>query len=197
MSKDYGMERWLENVSKLEYPAELLLIDNSPNLSYVEKVKKYCKKYGARNYEIKHLDFDKKASVDMKIEYSQETIRQYVLAGNYDAWFSWECDQIIPTDALNNLVNIMVEGDYMMVVHDSKSRLDPEITNTNMGITLIRRDCLLKNYFLPERNGKISLNSKDFYNIHDPTVFKKRVLESGGNYSEVFGIIKPIYHLNG
>jgi len=43
--KDYCMERWLKNVSKMEYPADLLLVDNSPGLTYVEQVKDYCKKY--------------------------------------------------------------------------------------------------------------------------------------------------------
>ena len=37
--KDYCMERWLKNVSKMEYPADLLLVDNSPGLTYVEQVK--------------------------------------------------------------------------------------------------------------------------------------------------------------
>src|SRR3989344_4069835 len=97
ISKDYCMERWLENVSQLTYPADLFLVDNSPGLGYVEKVKGYCTKYKIMNYKIEHLEINQKLGPDIRIEVSQETIRHYVLTHNYDAWFSWECDQIIPT----------------------------------------------------------------------------------------------------
>ena len=39
----------------------------------------------------------------------------------------------------------------------------------------------------------VSLDPKDAYNIHE-NVFKKRVLASGGNYLELYGVIKPIRH---
>jgi len=192
--KDYSMQRWLENVSRLKYPADLLMVDNSPGTDYVKKVKGYCKKIGLK-HKIKYLEFDQNLSVDIKIEASQETVRQYVLANDYDAWFSWECDQLIPNNALDRLVQMMNSGDYMVVFHNSWARWDPTILNTNMGCTLIRRECLEKNWFLPTKAGKISLGPADGYNINDPTVYKRRILESGGNYVEVYGKIKPIKHL--
>ena len=195
--KDYAMERWLENISKLQYPTDLLMVDNSPGTSYVEKLRGYCAKYSFKNYRIKHFDIDQELGLDIRIERSQEMIRQYLLTHAYDAWFSWECDQIIPTDALGKLADIMKIGNFMMVIHNSQARWDPSIANTNMGITLIKRECLEKNWFLPKRGGKISSNVSDSYDVNDPTVFKKRVLKSGGNYIEVFGVIEPIYHLNG
>ena len=195
ISKDYSMERWLENVSKLKYPADFFMVDNSPGLDYVEKVKGYCKKYGIKNFKIDHFEIDQNLGPDIRIERSQEIIRQEILSKNYDAWFSWECDQIIPTNALNKLVRLMKAGDFMMVVHNSGARWDPNIHNTNMGVTLIKRECLEKNWFLPKKNGRISFDVSDSYNVHDP-IFKKRVLAKGGNYLEVFGVIKPIYHLD-
>src|SRR3989344_5200299 len=111
--KDYCMERWLENVAKLqkEFPADVLLMDNSPGFDYVEKVKGYCKKYGITNYKIDHIGINQNLNADTRrslgVEASQETIRQEVLSKGYDGWFSWECDQIIPTDALNKLVKLM------------------------------------------------------------------------------------------
>ena len=196
ISKDYAMERWLANVSKLDYRADLLLVDNSPGTEYIKKVKRYCRKYRITNYKIEHLEVDVKLGADIRIEASHETIRQYIFSQNYDAWFSWECDQIIPTNALDKLVEIMEAGGFMMVIHNSKARWDPTIVNTNMGITLIKREALKKNWFLPMREGRISLDPLDSYNVNDPTVFKRRILKSGGNYIEVFGIINPIYHLN-
>ena len=195
--KDYSIERWLKNVAALTSttPADLLLVDNSPGPDYVRKVKKYLSKYKIKNFIIKHLKFPSSISTDLRIEASQETVRQYVLKCRYDAWFSWECDQIIPTDALDKLVELMEKGRYQMVVVNSWARWDPTITNTNMGCTLINRRCLEKVRFLPIRKGKISLNSLDSYDIHDPQVIKKRVLKAGGNYIEIYGVIEPVYHL--
>ena len=54
--KDYAIERWLENVSKLEYPADLLMVDNSPGIEYMERAKGYCKRIGLKKYLIKHIE---------------------------------------------------------------------------------------------------------------------------------------------
>ena len=195
ISKDYAMERWLENISNLKYPVDLLMVDNSPGADYVKKVTSYCEKYGVKNYKIDHFEIDQSLGTDIRVERSQEIIRQYILSNDYDAWFSWECDQIIPIDALNTLAGLMESGNFMMVVHDSQARWDPSILNTNMGITLIKRECLKKNRFLPNQGGDISFDVSDSYNVNNP-IFKKRVLESGGNYLEAYGVIKPIYHLS-
>ena len=195
--KDYAMERWVKNVANLQRlsPSDLLLVDNSPTKNYCEKVKKYCDKIGITNYKIQHVDFKKNASTDLRIEYCQEVIRQYCLFNNYDAWFSWECDQIIPTDTLGKLIQMMKSGNYSMVIANSWARWDGATLNTNMGVTLINLSCLKKNWFLPSREGKISLDPKDTYDINTYE-YKKRVLASKQRYIEVFGIIKPIYHLN-
>lgn len=193
--KDYCMERWLANVSKLEYPADLLMVDNSPGTDYMERVRAYCVKCGIKNYTIEHLEIGEKLGIDMRIEASQEIIRQYILSYDYDAWFSWECDQIIPTNALDKLIKIMKMGNFNMVVHNSWARWDTTIVNANMGVTLIRRECLEKNWFLPKKNGKISLDLSDGYDVNE-AMFKKRVLRSEDKYIEVYGVIKPIYHLN-
>ena len=193
--KDYSMERWLQNVSKLEYPADLLIMDNSSGLDYVEKVKGYCAKYGIKNYKIEHLEISQKLEPDIRIEISQEMIRQYVLSHDYDAWFSWECDQIIPTNALDKLIRIMKAGDFMMVLPNCWARLNPALPSTDMGCTLIKRECLEKNDFLPERKDGISFDVSDRY-MGMSMMFKERVLRDGGNCVEVYGIIDPIYHLD-
>lgn len=196
ISKDYAMERWIQNVSKNKYPVHLLLIDNSPDNKYIEKLEKYCNKYGIKNYQIKHIKFDQNMGAHIRIEASQEIIRQYVLSHDYDAWFSWECDQIIPANTLDKLIKMMKSGNYSMVAANSWARWDPAILNTNMGCTLISRECLEKFRFLPTKKRRISLNPSDAYNIHDPSVIKNRILKSGGNYIEVFGAIKPVFHLD-
>lgn len=198
--KDYALPKWLENVSRLEYPADLLLVDNSPGLDYVAKVKAYCQKYGITNFRIEHFEIkqphlDSHKLRSLNVEVAQEVIRRDALKQNYDAWFSWECDQIIPPDALNQLVGLMNTGHYLMVVANSWARTIPDEFNTNMGVTLISKQALNQSWFLPNQDGDTSLDLSASYNV-DETMFKKRLLQSGGNYVEVYGVIKPIYHLD-
>lgn len=190
--KDYAMEKWLKNVARVQKktPADLLLVDNSPNLDYAKIVEGYCAKYGLNNYKVTHIDFEQGMSDterEKRIEMAQETIRHEVLSNNYDAWFSWECDQIIPPNALAKLIGL-IESGIMIVVHNSWMRQSPNDMNFDMGCTLVSRECLKKFGFLPE-DGSDSWLGED-------TIYAKRVLKRGGNYITVFGLIDPVYHLD-
>ena len=183
--KDYSMEKWLENVARLQrqYLADLLMVDNSPGLDYVEKVKGYCAKYGLENYTIKHIEVHQANGADERIGRSREVIRQEILTHNYDAWFSWECDQVIPPDALNKLIQLMGEGNFMMVCHNSWAREIPGEPNNAFGCTLVSRAPLEKYGFLLEYpNMPNSWHGGE-------TWFKKQILKGGGNYIEVAGVI--------
>ena len=190
--KDYCMEKWLKNVARLQAksPADLLLVDNSPGLDYVEKVKGYCKKYKVRNYKIEHLEINQYQPVGERIGRSREIIRQEILTSDYDSWFSWESDQIIPTDTLIKLVKIMEAGNYMMIHPNSWGRELPAEPEAGFGVCLISMASLQKYGFLIEYPDMPPC-------WHDgESAFKNRVLKGGGNYIEVFGLIKPIHHLN-
>ena len=190
--KDYCMERWLQNVSKLQNvsPAHLLLVDNSPDLSYVEKVKGYCKKFGITDFEIVHIDVHQENGIDERIGRSREVIRQYILKNDYDVWFSWESDQIIPTDTLNILIKVMRAGNYSMIHPNAWSRENPSEPEANFGVCLINRDVLEKYGFL-----LVYPDMPDCW--HGGEVwFKKQVIKGGGSFIEIYGIITPILHLN-
>ena len=191
--KDYCMEQWLQNVSKIKYPAHLLLVDNSPGLGYVKKVKGYLAKYGIRNYHIKHIELPQEQKIFERVARSREIIRQEVLVQNYDAWFSWECDQIIPADALDILVKIINTGDFMMVNHNNWTRQTLNSPNFDFGVALIKREALEKHGFLLEFGTDPEM--PDSWEPGEDW-FRKRVLRGGGNYAEVDGLIKPVYHLN-
>jgi hypothetical protein len=195
--KDYSMERWLENVSGLEYPADFLMVDNSPGIEYMERVRGYCAKYGIKNYTLEHLEIDQQVGDCLRIDVSEEMIRQHLLSHDYDAWFSWECDQIIPTNALDKLVGMMEEGNFMMVNHNSWFRLSPGRFNTDMGCALIKRECMAleNNWFMPKRSGVISHSVADRWQDDDLWLWV-RILKSGGNFINVYGAIDPIYHLD-
>lgn len=193
--KDYAMEKWLQNVAQLQlkYPADLLLVDNSPGLEYVEQVKGYCAKYSIQNFHIKHLEFDPQMPADERISRSREEIRQYLLAHDYDAWFSWESDQIIPPDALTKLSQIMEKGKYMIIHPNSWDRVLPGEPDISFGVCLISREPLEKFGFLLEFGLEPGMrkawNNGDIW-------FKEQVLKDGGNYIEAYGLIRPILHLN-
>lgn len=191
--KDYSMERWLKNVASLRQvtPADFLMVDNSPDLSYVEKVKGYCKKLNITDYKIEHIDVWQPNGADERIGRSREVIRQEILKNNYDAWFSWESDQIIPNNTLEVLANIMKAGDYKMVNPNSSENEIKSELNANFGCCLIHRWGLEKHSFLLEDNPSM-------HNTwHAGEVwFKKQVLKDGGSYIEIYGVINPIYHLS-
>lgn len=196
ISKDYCMQRWIANVAKLQQhsPADLLLVDNSPSLTYVNKVKIYCQKYHLKKYKIIHLDLTQDPSalgIDIRIEQSQETIRRQVLLKGYDAWFSWECDQLIPTDALDKLVKLMQSGNFMIVAHNSGFKNGATGSNFDMGCTLISRQCLEKYSLSPPDNAQQTCDRWQ----GKPEKYKDRVASYGGSSVDVVGLIDPIYHL--
>ena len=192
--KDYAMEKWLENVSQLlrEYPTDFLMIDNSPGLGYMKKVRGYCAKHGVKNYKIKHLELPPEQDRDERIARSREIIRKEILSKNYDAWFSWENDVIIPTNTLDELVKLLCAGDFMMVNHNNWERRYPGQRNFDWGVALIRKEALEKYGFILELG-----TDPDMPDTWEPAEkwFKIRVLRGGDGFIEVDGLIKPIYHL--
>ncbi|MBI2049649.1 hypothetical protein HYT32_01965 [Candidatus Roizmanbacteria bacterium] len=192
--KDYCMERWLENVARLQSAssADLLLVDNSPGLDYMGKVKGYCAKYGMTSYKIKHLEIPQEQKMFERVARCREVIRQYLLSKRYDAWFSWECDQIIPINALDKLVRLMNTGDFVMVSHNNWTREIPDLPNFDWGVALIKRQVLEKYSFILEFG-----TDPDMPDTWEPgeAWFRKRILRSGDSFLEADGVINPIHHL--
>ena len=191
--KDYSMERWLESVSKLEYPADLFLVDNSPNSDYIKKVEDYCRKYGLTNYKLTHIVTTSDTSIDERLAKSREAIRREVLRHNYDAWYSLECDVIVPPNALTKLVDLIT--DSWVVSHGYPARGNPEGFNTEFGTSLISRQALEKYSFLNGYGYCDPFRSNVRYE-GDVWFIKRITRNQEGKYINVNGIIKPIYHLS-
>lgn len=194
-SKDYAMARWLKNVASLtlEYPADLLLVDNSPSTDYIRKVKQYCTKHGVKNYHIIHLELPQEQDKYERIARSREVIRREVLSGGYDAWFCWECDLIIPNHALGKLVDIMRQGNYMLVNPNKWQREIPDTPNYDFGCALINKASLEKYGFILDFGTDPDMPHT--YELSEYW-FKTRISRDGGKFVEVDGIIDPIYHLD-
>jgi len=176
------------------------LVDNSPGLDYMKKVKEYCKKYGIKNYKIKHLEIpqglesDKSSDeqIHERIARSREIIRKEFLSKDYDLYFFWENDVIIPTNALSKLIKLMKAGDFMIVDHNCWINDNPNHVNFDYGIVLFNRECLEKYSWLPQF-GTDSEMPNNWY--ESELWFRKRIHKDGCNYTEVTGLIEPVYHL--
>ena len=191
--KDYAMERWLKSVSELDYPFDLLLVDNSENPGYVKKLHAYCKKYEITNYKLLHVDVDKDTILDERLAKSRELIRREVLDKNYGAWFSLECDVIAPPDALSKLVKLI--KDYWMVSHAYPTREIPNETHAQLGISLINRKALTALGFINGYGYVNPLSPKSWYGS-DVWFIRRIDTGNAGIHINVDGIIKPIYHLS-
>jgi hypothetical protein len=108
--KDYAIKRWLKSVSEIEVDKKdswrLLMVDNSQNKDWQERVKEYCREINFANYDLISLP-DMKDGENFEAErlaFSREKIRETLLEGNYDFWFSWESDIICPPDILKYLL---------------------------------------------------------------------------------------------
>lgn len=195
-AKDYSMERWLRNVKELrkQTPADFLMVDNTQGLDYAKKIQKHCTDLEIKDYELEHLDLPKSVEKHERITKSWEAIRKYVLNNGYDVWFTWECDQIIPKNALDVLAKHMQRGGYQLVHANTWAREIPGELNPNFGCALIARESLEKYSFLDAEN----MNIRNPGNPWDSAevFFKRRVLRGGGKYAELYGLISPIQHLD-
>jgi len=195
--KDYSFLRWVEAISKLDYPnIELFVIDNSPDTEYVE----YVKAKLPENFKstVIHIDVDKE-DPEERISYARELIRKKVIDEGFDWWFSWETDTIAPPNILKELLSF---GDrFKLIHHMSPSRRDPDVDQENQfGLSLVHRDWLEKFGFLLENNepagGKVDPLMPTTWHGVD-SWFNRRVLrESEGNFIELYGVVKPILHLD-
>ena len=145
------------------------------------------------NYKIKHLELSREQEKFERIARSREVIRQEILSGGYEAWFCWECDQIIPNNALGGLVDIMREGNYMLVNPNKWQREIPDKPNYDFGCALIKKESLEKYGFILDFGTDTEMPNT--YELSEDW-FKRRILRDGGRFAEVDGIIDPIYHLD-
>ena len=190
--KDYAMERWLKSVSELVHPHDLMMVDNSPDASYLEKVRGYCKKFGITDYKLARIGVDQGLCVDGKISYAREIIRQEILTKGYDAWCTLECDVIAPPNALDELVRLI--GDFVEVNHSYPCRQDPDRVDYAFGLSLVKREALEKYGFIGQY-GHCDPEAPDCWHGGE-SWFMRRVLMGGDKYINVFGIIGPVFHLS-
>ena len=118
ISKEYCLYEWLESIQKLTYPDyEILLVDNSANKAFSEKI---CSLGFNCLWEPPN---GREARVFMAD--SLEKCRVAFLNGNYDFFFSLECDIFPPLNIIERLMahNRTIAGTTFWTDHGYNCRL--------------------------------------------------------------------------
>lgn len=193
-AKDYVLEKWVANVKHLtkQTPADILLVDNSPTSKYVRKIESYCQKHRVKNFRIDYLKLPAEQKVFERVARCREAIRQEVLNRQYDAWFSWECDQLVPLNTLKDLLKMMSASDMDIVALNGWLRNIKDEPNFDFGVALINRRILEKYSFILQFGSNPQMPT-----TYEPSEmwFRRRVIAGGGKIMHIDGVITPIRHI--
>lgn len=127
--KSYCFEAWLDHLSKLTAPFDLLLVDNSEKNNFHKKIISR----GINCIYLKHKgrsQFDRMAA-------SLNIIRQHALTNGYDYWFSLETDIFPPVNIIEMLLTMKrtVSAGWYHIGHGASShpmiQLFEETANEN------------------------------------------------------------------
>ena len=121
--KEYALKEYAEAVKTLDYDNyDILLVDNSPDDIYLNKIKNL----GLNVIKGKYFE-----SAIKRIIISRNLLREYTIKNNYDYLFSLEQDVIPNKDALTKLISHnkeIVSGIYFVHnIIDGKRMLIPQI----------------------------------------------------------------------
>jgi hypothetical protein len=101
--KEYIIYEWLEYLKKLETEFDILLVDNSHTIDFSIKITRL-------GYKVIRVEpFKNDPNKNKTMAKCMEIIRLYALAGNYDYFFSLECDVFPPVHIINTLYKTKLE----------------------------------------------------------------------------------------
>ena len=183
--KDYCFAEWLEHLKQFEKIADVFFVDNSIGLDYKAKVESLS------SYETAHIDLDATKVDDERISYAREIIRQRVIDGGYDYWFSLESDLFVPANTLDELLRF---GDEFHAVHHSyPSRYNAYDIQTGFGCSLIKRETLEKFGFLLQF-GEIDDKMPNCWHGNEAW-FNYRIMRNGWKFCDLHGVVQGIKHI--
>lgn len=105
--KKYCQEDWLNHISKLTYPVDILIIDNSKlmNDNFIELTKTANRLLKKNNNNVM-VWYEKPVSrLKDTITNCCERIRKFAIAKKYDYWFSLESDVFPPFNIIEHLLS--------------------------------------------------------------------------------------------
>jgi hypothetical protein len=186
--KEYSIREWLNSVSKLKGDWFLFMVDNSDTVDFSERVHRYCYEIGLKNYELIHLEGMGGRESEERLSYSREEIRNRL--DDYDYWLSWECDIVLPPDALNILLTFMDGFDNVNHGYPDREKSSMEVGG--VGCSLFKKEILKDFTFL---NGYAFCDPDDKQNYYSGDCWLITWLLRGGfKMAELHNILK-IRHL--
>lgn len=101
--KAYTLDAWLQHINRFSYPNyHIYLVDNSADRSHSRELQ-------ARGYRCGYVTPYEKRAPEFVAE-SQNELRRYFLAGEYDHFFSLECDNFPPLNIIELLLSYKVDN---------------------------------------------------------------------------------------
>lgn len=127
--KEYAFQEWIDNVKNLSYPNyDVLVVDNSPDDSYV-------KKWGDK-IPMEHIETNENDLWTLKICKSMQRIKERFLEGGYEYWMNIEADNIPPKDVIENMIKFKADW----VSHCYPVRPDSETLEQGIGCSLLSKN---------------------------------------------------------
>ena len=157
--KGYCIYEWLDSVKALEHQCDVLLVDNSDTEDFVDRVAEHCERIKL-DIRILHLDNMRGKEVLERIALSHKRIQEKVLEGGYDYWFSLECDNIVPANALHILLTEIEGIEVVRHFYPEKTRKHIEVDG--IGCALFKRK-ILEDFKLGEYGTCDSLEPQRAY----------------------------------
>ena len=115
--KAYCLKEYLEGVKNINYSVDFVLVDNSENDEYYNKLKDL----GVKVIKGKYFE-----NARDRVIYSRNILRKYCLDNNYDYFLSLEQDVVPPKDVIEKLLKHekdIVCGLYFYLGDDDKTLL--------------------------------------------------------------------------
>ena len=190
--KAYCEDKWLEAIGNFNHPyvKELFLVDNSPDLTYIEHLMPLIPKHFKASYI--HIELPQ-TDPEERVAMCRVEIVKKMVADNYDWWFSWETDTIAPPDILDKLLPFT--NQFPVIHHLTPSRQNPDDDQSNsFGLSLVRRD-MLEKFTFDHMWGNIDPLMPNCHHGAD-SFFNRRVLRAGYPIAEFSGLVRPIQHLD-
>jgi hypothetical protein len=100
--KLYCQDEWLSHISKLTYPVDILIVENSRKISNSYKLK-------GLGYNVVHVK--PKNTLGKTLSHCSNIIREYAIRNEYDYLFSLESDQFPPY----NIIEILLSYDKAVI----------------------------------------------------------------------------------
>jgi hypothetical protein len=141
-----------------------------------------------------HAEWPARMEGDERIANAREIIRETVLAGGYDAWWSIESDVFVPRIALERLVPFL---DQFHCVHHSYPLRQPEFAHLlagGFGCSLIRREALAQFGFRKQFGDGVDPLTPNCWHGGEAW-FNYRVLRHGWATCDLHNVVPGIRHV--